>query len=90
MIVTQADARRIIKDAYPYMPFRLTKSCSIGVRPTHETALGIPTLCWRKLLSGRDSAVQIGIMLADASIDWDWRPSYSSDGRYVWAGTATA
>ena len=70
MIVSRADARRIIRAAYgPEFAFRiLAKSCTIGCRPVSDPN---PTLCWYALDAGKDSAVKLGVMRPDTSIDWD-------------------
>jgi hypothetical protein len=74
MIVTQSDARKILARVYPNMgtPVRLTTACTVGVRPVYETELGLPTLAWRKVATGKDSAVRIGRFLPGGAIDWSW------------------
>ena len=72
MIATQQDARRIIASLYDAMPFKLTTKTTIGVRPVYDVR---PTLVWRKLDKGRDSAVRIGRMaFPSTDIDWSWAP----------------
>lgn len=72
MIVTAADAKRIIRAAYgPEFAFRLTKQCTVGVRPVYDPA---PMLAWRKLATGKDSVVAIGRMVANGAIDWEYAP----------------
>lgn len=79
-IVTQSDARNIIRSTYGSdFKFRLTIACTIGVRPVWQHNIGAITLAWRKLavdsFKGRKgnvpSAVKIGRVLADNIIDWD-------------------
>ncbi len=74
MITTDRDARRIIKQAYgDSFEFRLTTGTQIGCRPVYE--LGIrPMLAWRKLASGKASAVAIGQLFTNGTIDWDYAP----------------
>lgn len=73
MIVTQSDARKIIKAAYgPDLTFRLTTQCQVAVRQIYDPR---PSLAWRKLLPG-DSAVCIGCVLPSGDIDWDYQPHY--------------
>lgn len=70
MIVTQADARRIIARHYGQEwadKTRLTTDCTVGCRPSYDPR---PNLCWRKLATGKDSAVAIGVMVAGGGIDW--------------------
>lgn len=50
------------------------QGCTILCRPGYETALGLPTLCWRKLEAGDDALVWIGALTASNSIDWTWTP----------------
>lgn len=71
MIVTQNDARKIITKHYPGMPFKLTPKVTIGVRPVIETELGKLTLVWQKLLPGKTSAVKIGVLQRNLTIDWN-------------------
>lgn len=80
MIVTQTEARNIIRSTYGSdFKFRLTIACTIGVRPVHQTNIGMLTLAWRKLavdsFKGRKgncpSAVKIGRVLPGGAIDWD-------------------
>lgn len=81
MLVTQSDARKIIAAAYGSdFKFRLTVRTTVGVRPVHQTNIGMPTLAWRKLAVDRvkggpamlPSAVYIGRMLPNGAIDWDY------------------
>jgi len=77
MLVTQADARRIIKEAYgDNFKFRLTTSCTIGVRPVWQVNLNMHTLAWRKLHADKKgdlpSAVYIGRLMNNGTIDWDY------------------
>ena len=73
MIVTQRDAAKIIAAHYGLdFDYRLTTGCTIGVRPVFETQLGFLTLAWRKMATGRNSAVRIGLMRPDCTIDWNW------------------
>ena len=69
MLVTVADARRIIAAAYPDMQFRITTKCTIGCRPVYDPA---PTLVWTKLDRGSDSVVRIGRLLPGNDIDWNY------------------
>jgi hypothetical protein len=48
------------------------QSITIAVIPLHRHALGFPDFAWRSLSKGRDSAVQIGVLLNDRSINWEW------------------
>lgn len=68
MIVTLQNARKIISTLYPDMPFRITKSCQLGVRPIYDPR---PAIAWRKLDSGTDSAVKLGLFDGHM-IDWEW------------------
>ena len=76
MIVTIADARRIIARHYGdefAKSIRFTpKGCAVYVRPSYETSFGKPTLCSRKLAPGPDSTVWIGRMSSSGAIDWTW------------------
>ncbi|OGT90129.1 MAG: hypothetical protein A2286_00065 [Gammaproteobacteria bacterium RIFOXYA12_FULL_61_12] len=73
MLVTQKDARRLLAEQYPGMTaIRLTTTTQVAVRPCYETDLGMPSLAWRKVCPGKDSAVRIGILLPNSTIDWDW------------------
>jgi hypothetical protein len=69
MIVTRADARRIIAREYgPEFKFRLTSgSAQIGCRPVGDPR---PSLAWRALAPGADSAAVIGLLLPGGAIDW--------------------
>ena len=70
MLVTQSDAKKIISAHYPEMSFKLSaKSANIGVRPVYDAR---PILVWIKLDTGKDSAVKIGQLLRDCTIDWSW------------------
>lgn len=70
---TERDAKTIIRAYYGEgFKFRITTGCQIGVRPTYETAIGLPTLAWRRLAPGKDSAVAVGAMVAGGGIDWQW------------------
>ena len=72
MIVTQSDARRIIRAAYgEEFACRLTGRVTLGVRPVFDPR---PTLAWIKIAPGRHSAVRIGRMLPDCTFDWHWSP----------------
>jgi hypothetical protein len=76
MIVTIADARRIIarhygEDFAKSVRFR-ANGCAVYVRSFYETSFGKPTLCSRKLAPGPDSVVRIGRMLSSGAIDWAW------------------
>lgn len=75
MIVTRPNARRIIAEKYgsEFRP-RFTTKTTIGVRPVYQINLGFPTLCWRSLATGKDSAVKIGRLHSGGLIDWDWEP----------------
>lgn len=77
MLVTQADARKIIAAAYGSdFKFRLTVRTTIGVRPVWQTNLNMHTLAWRKLCVDRKgdlpSAVYIGRVLPNGAIDWKY------------------
>lgn len=68
MIIDRRSARALIARHYPGMPFRITSSSTtIGVRPVSDPR---PTLAWRALCAGSDSAVRIGIMRPTTDIDW--------------------
>lgn len=70
MIVTANDAKRIIRAAYgSEFAFRLTKQCTVGVRPVYDPA---PMLAWRKLAPGPNSAVAIGQLCANGAINWEY------------------
>ncbi len=72
VIVTQADARRIIRAAYGEgFAYRLTGRVTIGVRPVSDPR---PTLAWIKVAPVRHSAVRIGRLLPDCTFDWQWSP----------------
>lgn len=71
MIVTPANARKIIAKHYPDMKFRLTTAVTIGLRPTYFTDLGVPTLAWTKVARGKDSIVKIGVLQQNLTIDWN-------------------
>lgn len=74
MLVAPADARRIIARHYPGMKFRiLSKSATVGVRPTVDVLVGLPTLVWIRVAPGADSAVRIGRILPDLTTDWNWK-----------------
>lgn len=75
MIVTQSDARLTLFAVYgdEARSWRLTTKCQIALVPTYKTALGTPTLAWRKLESGRDSLVHVGRMHSGGAIDWEWK-----------------
>ena len=79
MIVTVADARRIIARHYGddfAKSIRFTpKGTSVYVRPSYETAFGKPTLCSLKVAPGPDSVVRIGRMHSGGGIDWQWEDS---------------
>ncbi|MBU0501430.1 MAG: hypothetical protein KJ558_10065 [Gammaproteobacteria bacterium] len=75
MIATQKDARRILAAHYPGLKIRLTTRTQIGVRPVVEMSIGLPTLVWRKLDIGADSAVRIGQLTPGGGIDWGWDAS---------------
>jgi len=88
MIVTQADARRIIKEAYGKdFKFRLTTSCTIGVRLVWQVNLNMHTLVWRKLHADKKgdipSAVYIGRLMNNGSIDWDYTIEEFNNNRIV-------
>lgn len=71
-ILTRSDARRVIASHYPGMPFKIFhRSMSIGVRPVWETKWNLPTLAWRAVAPGRDSAVRIGILKPSGDVDWN-------------------
>lgn len=73
MIVTQSDARRIIAAHYGLeFDYRMTTGCTIGMRPRYQTELGFLTLAWRKLATGKASAVAVGLVTPTGSIDWKW------------------
>ena len=74
MIVTARDARKIIAQHYGNdFEYRiLSRSTTLGVRPVLQTTLGYPTLAWIRLSPGQDSAVRIGKLLPDNTIDWMW------------------
>jgi hypothetical protein len=78
MIVTRADARRIIESAYRgKLSFRISTRVQIGARMKYESMLGQPTLAWQALDKGSDSAVRIGCivplsLLNGGSIDWTY------------------
>lgn len=71
MILARENAREFIRKQYPGMAFRITKQCTIGVRPTYEVATGLPVLAWRKLPTD-GCRVHIGKMLPNGSIDWTY------------------
>jgi hypothetical protein len=80
MIVTQRDARRIIRKHYgAEFQFRLTAAVTIGVRSNAE-AFFKQTLAWQKLDAGKDSAVRIGRVIQMRiqvvgelpPVDWSW------------------
>jgi hypothetical protein len=75
MIVSQHDARRILQKYYgSAFKFRLTTREQIGVRPVFDQGI---TLAWKKLDTGRASAVRIGQVRdmrvgCPVVIDWNW------------------
>jgi hypothetical protein len=72
-IYTAKDARAIIRAYYgPDFGFRMTTGCTIGCRPSYQVDIGLPTLAWRKLATGPDSAVAIGELKTSGGIDWSW------------------
>lgn len=76
MIATLADARRIIAAEYGLdFKFRITKACTVGVRPVYQTNVGMHMLAWRKLDAGKDSAVRIGRIHSGGQIDWEYVPA---------------
>jgi hypothetical protein len=69
MIVTRKDARRIISEQFPGMKFRLSK-CTTFIRPIGDPR---PSLVVRVLHEQADySALKIGQIMPDGSIDWNW------------------
>lgn len=78
MIVTRADAARIIGRYYgeefaKSVRFR-PRGVSVYCRPSYEVSLGMPTLCSRKIIPGKDSTIWIGLLLPGGGIDWNWSP----------------
>lgn len=67
MLVTQENAKRIIKRFYPDLDFRLTTKCQVVMKPVYNPG---PTLAWQKLVKG-NSVVRIGIVRPDGQIDWE-------------------
>jgi hypothetical protein len=68
MIVSRDHARRLIAAHYPGWKFRITAARdTIGVRAVTDPR---PTLVWRSLVRGEDSAVRIGILRSDNTVDW--------------------
>jgi hypothetical protein len=73
MTLTEREARAAIQRAYgPDFKFRLTTNCTIGVRPVYQMNVGMHTLAWRKLATGKNSAVKIGRVMSGGAIDWDY------------------
>jgi len=68
MLVTQADAKRIISAKCGITP-RLTTKTQVICPPIAAMANGAQIVAFRKLLPGL-SMVRIGVMQMDGQIDW--------------------
>lgn len=75
MIVTRSDAVRIINHYQPgHAPdsFRFSASSTKVFAPTVAMiAQGVPCIVARKLAPGKGSAVRLGQMHLDCTIDWE-------------------
>ncbi len=78
MLVTQAQARQIIRKHYgDDFKFRLsTSSVQLGVLPNYEIMAGRIMLAWMKHDHGKNSMVKIGKLEPTGAVDWHWG-SYS-------------
>lgn len=71
MIVSREQARAIIARAYPGMSFRITRSCTLGVRPVAQVTADLPCLAWQAVSADR---VRLGRLAPPCSIDWSYAP----------------
>jgi len=70
MILPRSQARRVIAHHYPGLQFRIGTQLTLGVRPNYEVVLGKVQLAWQSLCAGKDSAVRIGTIRPDHTVDW--------------------
>jgi hypothetical protein len=70
MILPRLQARRVVAHHYPGLKFRIGPHVTLGVRPRYEVVLGKVQLAWQSLCAGSDSAVRIGTLRPDHTVDW--------------------